>query len=665
MLVGCLLRHFKVYENIVFIPISPQTDRKISIFTGNNGVGKSSILEAIDHFFHQTGWLINTKGKKQDAYVAPIFLINKSEFISRINKDLLEEISNYFWNVSFDSANLLAISKSDSLKKFLSYKDSIKHNYGTESHYLFLVGLKYPNEAPDFLTFDNDIRELLADKDFDNNEIDKLYKDICDFYSYIYIPVESSIQDLLKLESFELQELIDKDILDEIENILNQEIKIPRELLGRHRGPKEINSSPLKLINSSLDKFMEDANVSIQSLGQEYSFSTDRNQKKSLSAQDIRDRILERYFSIRTLKKEGKLIENLSSGEQRIALFDIAYSLLSQGKSTKKKLILAIDEPEASMHMSQCYRQFIRLSEIGSKFSHQILMTSHWYGFLPVLDKGYINHIEQLENLSITQHSLSSITSEQKRLPDEISLKSMFDLVSSVIGMMRSETTNWLVCEGVDDQIYLKAFLKGKVDNLCILPVGGIDNVVKLYNYLYTPLSEKTEEKRISGKIICITDTDKRPVYPANHRSLKNNLLSIRRLQLKSDVLKLVELNPSSERHETAIEDLLDTQLFFETISKVVETHNDDSIKALLSELELDENLTYTGFSNDLQSIRGKNVPSHLRKGELVSFLKRHDIKYQVAGTYVQLLEQSGKEIPKWVDSLADLFLDRINSPNI
>lgn len=494
MLVGCLIRHFKVYHNIVVTPITLGFEGNFSVYTGNNGAGKSSILEAVNHFFHQSKWIVNNKGTKSDAFIAPLFLIKKSDFKSVISSIILDAISDYFWTVS-ESVNP-TISKNDAIKEFLTYRDKLSKLYDSSEYYLFLVGMKHPNEAPNFVTFDADLRKKISNQTLDVNELEKIYKAILNHYSYVYIPIESTTQNLLKLGSFELQELMDKDVLDEIDGILNTKIQINREAVGLNNGPRVVNISPLKLINDKLDKFIKEANTSIQKLEPNYEFATERNQKSKLTVQDIRDRILDEYFSIRILRKDSKLIEDLSSGEQRIALFDIAYSLLSQGKNTKKKLILAIDEPEASMHMSQCYKQFLRLNEISSKFGHQVLITSHWYGFLPVIENGYINHIDHDDDvLTINQYALRSITSEQKYLPDEISLKSMFDLVSSVIGMMRTDTANWLVCEGVDDQFYLKEFLKDKIKNLYILPMGGISNVVKLYNYLYVPLSEKMKRK--------------------------------------------------------------------------------------------------------------------------------------------------------------------------
>lgn len=48
MISGILLRHYKNYGNLKFIPICDSTEYMYSVYVGNNGVGKSAILEALD-----------------------------------------------------------------------------------------------------------------------------------------------------------------------------------------------------------------------------------------------------------------------------------------------------------------------------------------------------------------------------------------------------------------------------------------------------------------------------------------------------------------------------------------------------------------------------------------------------------------------------------------
>lgn len=50
MIIGVILRNFKTYKNINYIPLS--NGESFSGFIGANGIGKSSILEALDCFFN-------------------------------------------------------------------------------------------------------------------------------------------------------------------------------------------------------------------------------------------------------------------------------------------------------------------------------------------------------------------------------------------------------------------------------------------------------------------------------------------------------------------------------------------------------------------------------------------------------------------------------------
>lgn len=103
MLVGLLLRHYKTYENAHFIPLSDSIDHKLNIFIGNNGVGKSSVLEALDSFFNGKYWNVNKNGAKKDSYISPVFLINKKEV--KKNSQYFEVLSEYFWSVTADESS--------------------------------------------------------------------------------------------------------------------------------------------------------------------------------------------------------------------------------------------------------------------------------------------------------------------------------------------------------------------------------------------------------------------------------------------------------------------------------------------------------------------------------------------------------------------------------
>ncbi len=49
------------------------------------------------------------------------------------------------------------------------------------------------------------------------NVLDEIKDEIFSRYSYLYIPVEQSLNELLKLENNEMQMLLNKNLLNEIE----------------------------------------------------------------------------------------------------------------------------------------------------------------------------------------------------------------------------------------------------------------------------------------------------------------------------------------------------------------------------------------------------------------------------------------------------------------
>ena len=149
--------------------------------------------------------------------------------------------------------------------------------------------------------------------------------------------------------------------------------------------------------------------------------------------------IIESYFSTKVItKRDSKIsIDDMSSGEKHQAIIDVCYAFLNDTSEHDKKIILAIDEPELSLHISACYEQFEKLKEISKK-NHQVILTTHWYGFLPVVDKGIAHNIYLKKNNDrcISSYNLErmqeeiSINRHKKILPDDIYLKSKYDSVA-------------------------------------------------------------------------------------------------------------------------------------------------------------------------------------------------------------------------------------------
>ena len=79
MILGLFFRSYKCYKNAQFIPFAKNNLENLNVFIGNNGVGKSSILEALDTFFNNSEWTIHYDSNKKDAFVAPLFIYENDE----------------------------------------------------------------------------------------------------------------------------------------------------------------------------------------------------------------------------------------------------------------------------------------------------------------------------------------------------------------------------------------------------------------------------------------------------------------------------------------------------------------------------------------------------------------------------------------------------------
>jgi hypothetical protein len=79
MILGLFIRNFKTYQGVNFVPLSD--NHKFCGLLGRNGIGKSSVLEALDCFFNNKEWnfhySVKRNGLKARPYIVPIFSIEK------------------------------------------------------------------------------------------------------------------------------------------------------------------------------------------------------------------------------------------------------------------------------------------------------------------------------------------------------------------------------------------------------------------------------------------------------------------------------------------------------------------------------------------------------------------------------------------------------------
>lgn len=155
MLVGVFLRHFKIYKGARYIPFSINKTENFNLFIGQNGAGKSSILEALDSFFNNRDFIYNTHQNKFDAFIAPLFLIEKSslkKFDKEVQK-IIPIISEFFFN-EVDVSNSKNYAP---YNNFFDHRDCLKKYFDT--HYLLLIGHSPNGDLIDnaFITFNRSV----------------------------------------------------------------------------------------------------------------------------------------------------------------------------------------------------------------------------------------------------------------------------------------------------------------------------------------------------------------------------------------------------------------------------------------------------------------------------------------------------------------------------
>jgi ABC-type molybdenum transport system ATPase subunit/photorepair protein PhrA len=635
MLVGLFLRHYKVYKNINFIPVG--SGAGFVSYIGPNGSGKSSVLDALDKFFNGGEWSINMLAKSEGGitgddkvpFIAPVFLIEKTRL--RLWVDFIEPLSNYFWTTSYKTVE--AMSGFYRLRE-----DLLGKGYSADTHYLISIGKKNTRNAVFNGAFraDAELQKILSEQSITEEVLTDLMNYLIGLYAYFYIPVEADASVYSALESTHVLKLLDEDIRSTIETAI---------------GAKTVG-----LINASLSEFVKEISSDLA----DYEYKGPY--KNNLTMNDLVEKVFEAYFSIKILhgkRDAGSLpVRDMSAGEKRRALIDLAYSLLARRKERNHSVILAIDEPDASLHTSACYDQFSKLSEIPQLTNPetQILITTHWYGFLPIVQYGTAHVLTNLASkvefnsfdlYNYREQIKHQIQKQGSGVAIDVELKSHNDMIQSIISsVMRDNPYNWILCEGISDKIYLEYYLRPFISshNLRIVPLGGFNTVKRVYDYLLSPLSDK--EYTPKGKILCLVDTDKELPNVEVAKSSKN--IQFKRIIYDevAMVAKLVDVDSIIRSPATEIEHALEPLQFLAVAASYPETFGGNTLKEIVIKDEYREAAKCAAGFLDLK----RSDDSRLME----DFFDKHDNKVRFAYEYAGLSQLS--ENPLWIDQIIEYF---------
>ncbi|WP_440210788.1 AAA family ATPase [Actinobacillus pleuropneumoniae] len=634
MILGLFIRSFKTYQGIHFIPLSNK--HNFCGVLGNNGVGKSSILEALNCFFNDGKWnLNNVTQTKSIPFIMPIFAIKKAEIK---NKDLIptfEILDSLYRDIKDSHINLGSADKSikDIFMHF--HKESI-NNFNID-YYIFPIGID--NKMSPYLG----ILESLIKNKVGDAELSNIFKELKYMLDYVYIPRDIDTELFTRLETNQIQMLMGESL----ENLLND----------------KVTTKSILEINKKLNEFFSQLEVELDG----YLYKTPTEKNINLRKSYMNNLIINSFFNIRKLhKKTGDSaieIANLSSGEKQKALIDISHRLLKNHRKDGKNLIIAIDEPESSLHISACFEQFRALFDI-SQDCRQVIFSSHWYGFLPIISKANVCIISKNENSNNHLFDLIDLVNYREQInhqiryskgkqPYHINIKGTTDLSQSMITSIISDVPyNWIICEGTSEKIYFEKYFEREIkDNrLRIIPVGGARKVKELYRNLINPYEDIKENMGISndkelGKIFLLTDTDSEFI---DYETLDKyeNVIRWRRIVNKENRTQLVKINSNPKSPETEIEDCLNGKLFVKTIS---EFKNEYEKLADIIKCENEYSEEISSYALDLRASE---------KSILKEFFddKNGENKILFAENYIKLMTEENYIIPEWINEIKEFF---------
>jgi len=654
MIVGLILRNIRNYRNQHYISLTH--DGKISFVIGENGVGKSSILSALHCVLNETDINkldinndVRTQGlETREPFIVPIFLlekkkIKKSNFIYKI----LDVISNNAWQLEVEDFNQL---QRPIVEKFVEHKDKLQENFSDDEYFLIPIGFikNKASESPaTYLSFlesfsyvEEEIKSLIEEEDcpswlkkYNKQEwSSRVLNTMREAHSYIYVPAEITAESYSKIEGELLQSLLGDDIHSQI--------------------GQTIRKSDIRTINKHLNDFIDKIS---SILGERYHFKKPSQRQSQFTQRHMISKIIDAYFSERILHRKDNdrdtNIHNLSSGEKRKSLLDLALAFLQNNpKRANQDIVFAIDEPELSLHPAACYSQFEKLRRI-SGLEIQTLVTTHWYGYLPVVGEGSAVYISpnqatiKMIRLNDYRGELKNLVAETKgRYFDTLEIKSNYDIVQSIIASLTSGNAySWVVCEGITDREYLKVYLdRLEVKNLVILPVSGFVTLKKIYQHLVLALEDR--KTSISGKAFFLIDTDER--FESITLSESISAIRIRRIHqvIEENKVTLKKLSDTHISPKTAIEDALNSDVYFDTLHSM----KDDGF------FELDF------FDDDLEyypsRTSGRCIDCNAYEQlEIDNLFKIPGFKVEFCKRYVSKVNDDFKNLT-WIDEIASFL---------
>ncbi|EJF3256742.1 AAA family ATPase, partial [Escherichia coli] len=145
MIVGIFLRYFKTYNGNHYIPLS--SGSQFCGIVGNNGIGKSSVLEALDSFINNKPWNINSSFKRTSSdrpspHIVPLYLIKREELHEdhHAKAEILTQLVLEYSNSNADVT--LTPTTRNIINTFFEHINKLKRNLNLQDYFLIPLGVE-------------------------------------------------------------------------------------------------------------------------------------------------------------------------------------------------------------------------------------------------------------------------------------------------------------------------------------------------------------------------------------------------------------------------------------------------------------------------------------------------------------------------------------------
>jgi predicted ATP-dependent endonuclease of OLD family len=646
MIIGISLKYFKTYSATNYIPLS--NGQNFNGIVGNNGIGKSSVLEALDCLFNNGDFNFNTTVRKSgedktNPHIVPVFLIKRDlNIISEENLSIAEKYSDFIWGIKEED---ILPQNREHLNLLFRQLEILKRDGFKKDYFLLPIGTNHIKEID--LSFFNvkPLADILLDeeigtsKKIEQEKLDNLFKgllsDLLSYFEYVYIPNDIDPATFTNLENHHIQALMGKTLIDVISKC------VPKTEIAK--------------INTNLNAFLKELDEVLL----EYSFKTPTDRQLMIRKANVYNLIIEDFFKTRKLHKKSGThwldVSLLSSGEKQKAIIDLTQHFLHKYRENSNNIILAIDEPESSLHMSACYEQFNSLFEI-SEMCSQLIFSTHWYGFIPTVTNGNVTvitkddknkHLFDLISISNYREEIKQdIDLSKGTLPFDIRLKSLNDFIQSIItSILSDEPFNWLLCEGSSEKKYFEYYFKEEIASkkLRIIPVGGAKQIKRIYQNLLVTYEDF--KKDIKGNVILLMDTDASLV---EFETKNNDLKHLKCFRIVNDDTKnetiLIDVHKTPKTPKTEIEDVLCGKTFFKALNQFA---GDAAIDEFISTVNTETVTTQSVYySLDLSPRKQQSLSKIFKKG---------NFKFEFSEKYIESISDD-HITPKWISEIKEMI---------